>query len=57
MSGGRGSGHPLPHSDEARRDEIPEHLEREKGEGDDEKAAARSGEDAVAPDGKPYPAG
>ncbi len=57
MSANRGSGHPLPHSDEARRDEVPEHLEREKGEGDDGKAAARPGEEAVAPDGRTYPAG
>lgn len=57
MSADRDSGHPLPQSDEARRDEVPEHLEREKGEGDDGKAAARPDGQATAPDGRPYPAG
>ncbi len=46
--------HPLPRSEEARHDEIPEHLEREKGKGDDSEAALQPAEAAVAPDGKPY---
>jgi hypothetical protein len=33
-----GKGHPLPGSDEARHDRIPEHLERDKGRGDDAEA-------------------
>jgi len=48
------SGHPLPASDEARHDEIPESLEDTKGEGEDGKAATRAGEPASDPDGKPY---
>ena len=52
-----GSGHPLPDSAEAREDEIPEHLVREKGHGDDAHApASRSGE-RVAPDGEHYRVG
>ena len=50
----RGKGHPLPDSDEARHDEIPEHLERDKGRGDDAKAAIQPAGQAVAPDGEPY---
>ena len=50
----KGGRHPLPRSEEARHDEIPEHLEREKGKGDDSEAALRPAESAVAPDGKPY---
>ena len=49
-----GKGHPLPGSDEARHDEIPEHLERDKGRGDDAKAAVQPAGQAVAPDGEPY---
>jgi hypothetical protein len=52
-----GKGHPLPGSDEARHDEIPEHLERDKGRGDDPAAAVQPPGDAVAPDGDHYPAG
>ena len=47
-----GKGHPLPRSDEARHDEIPEHLEEEKGCGDDAKAGVQPAGDAVAPDGE-----
>jgi len=46
------SGHPLPESDEARHGEIPEPLERDKGNGDDGDDAKRSS--AVNPDGEPY---
>jgi hypothetical protein len=49
-----GQGHPLPGSAEAREDEIPEHLVREKGHGDDAHAAARPAGEAVAPDGERY---
>ena len=49
-----GKGHPLPRSDEARHDEIPEHLEEEKGRGDDAEAAVQPAGDAVTPDGLPY---
>ncbi len=49
-----GKGHPLPRSDEARHSEIPEHLEQEKGCGDDARAAVQPAGEAVAPDGEPY---
>ena len=52
--GGAGKGHPLPGSDEARHDEIPEHLEREKGRGDDKAARVQPAGDPVTPDGEPY---
>jgi hypothetical protein len=50
-------GHPLPESDEARHDEVPERLEQEKGLGDDGKRASRPNEPAVNPDGEPYETG
>ena len=46
--------HPLPRSDEARHSEIPEHLEQEKGCGDDARAAVQPAGEPVAPDGEPY---
>ena len=46
--------HPLPASEEARDEEIPEHVELEKGLGDDTAAPARPAERPVAPDGAPY---
>jgi hypothetical protein len=46
-------GHPLPASDEARHDEIPEDLERRKGVGDDDEARSQP-EAPVDPDGTPY---
>ena len=49
-----GSGHPLPASDEARHGEIPEHLEREKGRGDDPPAIVQPDRPPVDPDGEPY---
>ncbi|HEX2763237.1 MAG TPA: hypothetical protein VHM92_05250 [Allosphingosinicella sp.] len=49
-----GTRHPLPDSDEARHNEIPEGVEAEKGRGDDAKPVAQSGRDAVNPDGEPY---
>jgi hypothetical protein len=48
-----GGGHPLPASGEARHNEIPEDLEREKGCGDDPPEVAQP-DCAVDPDGKPY---
>jgi hypothetical protein len=50
-----GKGHPLPASDEARHDEIPEHDARDKGLGDDVPDASRPDGEAVAPDGEAYP--
>ena len=49
-----GTGHPLPASDEARHGEIPEGLERAKGEGDDPEPVATPHPEAVNPDGTPY---
>ena len=49
-----GKGHPLPASEEARHDEIPEHLARAKGRGDDSRDAVQPGPEAVNPDGEPY---
>jgi hypothetical protein len=54
MSGG--TGHPLPQSDEARRGEVPESLERAKGDGEEGKQAVQPDQEAVEPDGTPYPA-
>ena len=53
--GARKDRHPLPASDEARRDLVPEHLEEEKGLGDDPAARVQPPGKAVAPDGRPYP--
>ena len=53
-TGGAGASHPLPGSDEARHNEIPEHLERDKGRGDDAEAAIQPPGDPVAPDGESY---
>lgn len=52
MDGGKG--HPLPASEEARHDQIPESAEAEKGEGDDAREPAEPDE-VVDPDGEPYP--
>jgi hypothetical protein len=52
-----GQGHPLPASDEAHSDALPEHLLREKGTGGDDEQASRATGDAVAPDGESYPTG
>ena len=51
---GEGKGHPLPASDEARHNEIPESLEAAKGAGDDAEAVVTPGRVAVNPDGEPY---
>jgi len=52
-----GQGHPLPDSAEARENQIPEHLIREKGHGDDAHAPASPSEERVAPDGERYEVG
>ncbi|MFN3944733.1 MAG: hypothetical protein ACK4K7_07375 [Allosphingosinicella sp.] len=49
-----GSGHPLPGSDEARHNEIPEQAAREKGRGDDPRAVVQPAGDPVNPDGEQY---
>jgi hypothetical protein len=49
-----GQGHPLPDSEEAREDEIPEHLVREKGHGDDAHVGVQPAGAPVAPDGERY---
>ena len=49
-----GKGHPLPGSDEARHGEIPEHLERDKGRGDDNARAVQPAGDATTPEGERY---
>jgi hypothetical protein len=49
-----GTGHPLPASGEARHNEIPEDIEREKGRGDDDPEVATPDEPAVNPNGEPY---
>jgi len=53
MSDGK-SGHPLPESDEARHNEIPESIEQEKGEGEEGKSVVQPRDPAVNPDGEPY---
>jgi hypothetical protein len=52
-----GPGHPLPDSAEARDDQIPEHLVRDKGHGDDGHAPASPSGERVAPDGTHYQTG
>ena len=54
QGGKAGQGHPLPASDEARTGELPEHLVREKGTGDDAEDAVQPSGDPVAPDGGSY---
>ena len=49
-----GKGHPLPGSDEARHNEIPEDLAEEKGRGDDSRPVVQPGPGATAPDGERY---
>jgi len=58
MTGDKGkSGHPLPASEEAREDLVPEHLIDEKGHGDDGAAPSAPQDAFAAPDGRPYPGG
>jgi hypothetical protein len=56
MSGAPGSGHPLPESKEARHGEVPEHLEEEKGKGEDGAEFATPHPEGVTPSGRPYKA-
>ena len=56
MSAEESGGHPVPESEEARHNEIPEHLMARKGEGDDGKEAVQATH-PVKPDGEPYQAG
>ena len=49
-----GKGHPLPESDEARHNEIPETVEDEKGRGDEGEQVVQPRNPAVNPDGEPY---
>ena len=51
---GGGKGHPLPESDEARHNEIPEQIEQEKGRGDEGEAVIQPRDPAINPDGEPY---
>lgn len=46
--------HPLPASDEARRDELPETLVSEKGTGQDGVEAVQPAKRLVGPDGEAY---
>ena len=47
-------GHPLPASEEARRDRLPEHLITEKGLGEDPAGRLQPAGHPVNPDGEPY---
>lgn len=49
-----GTGHPLPASDEARHNEVPEDLAGAKGRGEDAAPVATPDPIAVNPDGEPY---
>ena len=49
-----GKGHPLPASDEARHEEIPETLAGRKGRGEDSRPAVQPARAPVNPDGEPY---
>jgi hypothetical protein len=49
-------GHPLPASEEARGNEVPESAEARKGRGDDSAAAVQATR-PVDPDGQPYRGG
>ena len=51
---GDGKRHPLPASGEARHDEIPETLEREKGRGEEDANVIQPSSIPVTPEGKPY---
>jgi hypothetical protein len=49
-----GERHPLPQSDEARHDEVPETLEREKGRGEEGADIVQPAARPVTPDGEQY---
>lgn len=55
-TGALNPGHPLPASEEARRDLVPEHLVEEKGLGEDSAGQVQPASNPVDPDGKPYSA-
>jgi hypothetical protein len=52
MDGGKG--HPLPESDEARHNEIPEQQEERKGRGDEGREVVSPDPSGVNPDGEAY---
>ena len=54
VEGKAGSGHPLPSSEEAREELVPEHLVREKGRGEDETKSSQPQDGLTAPDGRRY---
>jgi hypothetical protein len=49
-----GKGHPLPESDEARHNEIPEDIGEAKGRGDEGREAIQPHPTGVNPDGETY---
>jgi len=49
-----GKGHPLPESDEARHNEIPEYLEQAKGRGEEGREAVQPDPTGENPDGERY---
>ena len=51
---GEGKGHPLPESDEARHEEIPESLAEAKGRGEEGREAVAPSPTGVNPDGEAY---
>ena len=52
MAGGKG--HPLPESDEARHNEIPEDIAEEKGRGEEGREVVTPDPTGVNPDGERY---
>jgi hypothetical protein len=54
MNDGEGKRHPLPESGEARHDEVPETLEREKGRGEEGAVIVQPAARPVTPDGEQY---
>jgi hypothetical protein len=49
-----GKGHPLPESDEARHNEIPEDIAEAKGRGEEGREVVTPDPTGVNPDGEPY---
>jgi hypothetical protein len=49
-----GTGHPLPESDEARHNEVPEHAAEEKGRGEEGREVVTPSPHAINPDGEVY---
>jgi hypothetical protein len=54
MGTARKTGHPLPESDEARHNEVPERAEKEKGRGEEGQPGVQPTQPAANPDGEPY---